>query len=728
MRDQPQSQAQSSAISRRFFLGGTAAGAIVHRPPTTSAGEYPALMRLARRICGPRAAEFIFEKTAATGPGDSYTISTRSNRPLIQGSSISAMAAGLNAYLRIWCHQQISWTQHSALLPGQLPLPTTPFHRQSPCRFRYHFNYCTFSYTAAFWTWPRWQRQLDWMALSGVNLALAAVIGQQCVWRRVLRTLGVTDRDIGQFIAGPAFEPWWLMDNLEGWGGPVWNGWIEKQRHLQHKILTRMHELGIAPVLQGFYGMVPHCLKHYFPKARILDTGIWAGTFPRPPMLMPDDPLFGRLAALWYKTQENLLGKAHYFGGDPFHEGTVPHGVNLAAIGEGIQTAMQKACPGAVWVLQGWQNNPRPELLHAATPAATLVLDLFCDGPQGGSFLRRHNWSGHPWVWSIINDFGGNIGLFGQWKRIGNGPAGALNRGRFSGIGAMMEAQIDYPNFQLLFDTAWHNKPVDLKSWTTQYCTERYGRVDANAHAAWQLLRQSIYDSHIDHRYPSIFCIRPDADITIPVQYDNYTLVRAWRALAAASGRLQESANYLFDLTDVTRQVLANLAYRQYRQMLEILRKKDMAAFNKAAAVFMGMLHDQDVLLATRHEFMLGRWIADARSLGATIHEKNLLERNARLLITTWGPKPWLADYACHEWSGLLSDFYAGRWNLWINRQQRKLRGETPKKFDWFNWEKAWSLRRNTFASRPQGDSIRQAALIEGKYADVIKTAFSPTR
>jgi alpha-N-acetylglucosaminidase len=143
----------------------------------------------------------------------------------------------------------------------------------------------------AFWDFPRWQRELDWMALNGINLALASVIGQECVWRNVMGRMGQTEPEIRQFIAGPAFEPWWLMDNLEAWGGPVWDRWIENRRQLQTQILGHMRSLGIAPVFQGFYGMVPSTLKKHYPKAAIVDTGEWC-MFSRPPMLLPGDPLF----------------------------------------------------------------------------------------------------------------------------------------------------------------------------------------------------------------------------------------------------------------------------------------------------------------------------------------------------------------------------------------------------------------------------------------------------
>lgn len=43
---------------------------------------------------------------------------------------------------------------------------------------------CAQSYSFAWWDWARWEREIDWMALSGINLA-PAFAGQEAVWQRV---------------------------------------------------------------------------------------------------------------------------------------------------------------------------------------------------------------------------------------------------------------------------------------------------------------------------------------------------------------------------------------------------------------------------------------------------------------------------------------------------------------------------------------------------------------
>lgn len=76
-----------------------------------------------------------------------------------------------------------------------------------------------------------------------------ALTGTESVWRNVLLKLGYTKDEINEFVAGPGFTAWWLMNNLEGWGGPNPESWYTRQEKLQKKIVKRMREYGIEPVL-----------------------------------------------------------------------------------------------------------------------------------------------------------------------------------------------------------------------------------------------------------------------------------------------------------------------------------------------------------------------------------------------------------------------------------------------------------------------------------------------
>lgn len=210
---------------------------------------------LLERICPGASHKFIIQ--LQKGGNDFFELDQKGNKVVIRGNNYVNIATGLNWYLKYYAGIHLSWNGMTAQLPESLPKVDTPVRKETNLSLRYDFNYCTYSYTMAFWDWNRWEKEIDWMALHGINLPLAAV-GQECVWKNMLAKLGYTKEEINKFIAGPAFLAWWAMNNLEGWGGPNPDSWYTQQEALQKKILKRMREYGIEPVFPGYSGMVPH--------------------------------------------------------------------------------------------------------------------------------------------------------------------------------------------------------------------------------------------------------------------------------------------------------------------------------------------------------------------------------------------------------------------------------------------------------------------------------------
>ncbi len=67
-----------------------------------------------------------------------------------------------------------------------------------------------------------------------------------------------------------------------------------------------------------------------------------------------------------------------------------------------------------------------------------------------------------------------------------------------------------------------------------------------------------------------------------------------------------------------------------------------------------------------------------ARDWGKTEEEKNMLEFNARNLVTLWGPRGEIADYASKQWNGLLADYYLPRWQKFFQHVGMTLREGKP--------------------------------------------------
>jgi alpha-N-acetylglucosaminidase len=679
-----------------------------------SRGEFQAVAQLAQRVVPWLAPDLVFQRIPQDHGNDVFELVTVNGKLLIRASDAPSAAMGLNWYLKYYCHRSISHLGNNLPPLKVLPELPQPFRRTSRFKHRYLLNYCTFNYSLAFADWERWERELDWMALNGVNLALATT-GTEAVWQNTLRRIGYSESEILEFIPGPAYTAWWLMGNLEGWGGPVTQRMIDERAALQKKILGRMRDFGIEPVLLGFYGMVPASLAQKFPAAKIVNQGQWS-SFRRPMILLSSDPLFVRLASIYYRELGRLYGRARYFGGDLFHEGGQTTGLDVAALARGVQNSMLQANPRAIWVLQGWQENPKEELLNGLLRDQILVLNL-----ESPDWEKRKAFNGSPWVWGIVNNFGENTGMFGDLQRIASEPIRAANGpyGRtLTGIGALMEGINNNPVvYDLLFEMAWHDEPVDVRHWLRDYLVYRYGRSTPDLERAWQLLLETVYRS--GYAPQSIFCARPSLQVkgastwgTTQFDYDPAKLEQAAREFLLAREKLSGVDTYQADAVNLVRQVLTNHGLLLYRQLVSAYQLRDPAKFQQSSNAFLELLRDLDTLLATRREFLLGGWLADAKSMARSNTERMLFEKNARTQITYWGPDDPatdLHDYASKEWSGLLRDFYLPRWEMFIRNLSSRMSGALAKEINYFEFEKHWTEQHNQYPEAPTGDPLSTA-------------------
>jgi alpha-N-acetylglucosaminidase len=703
------------------------------------AGDKTAILAMIERILPGRSNQFQIVYITAKDGKDCYHIEYRNLKIILSGNNNISIAVALNEYLHKYCHASTSWTGDQLALPKALPVVPKMKNGQSPYPYRFYLNYCTFSYSMAFWDWKRWEKEIDWMAMHGINLPLA-IVGQEAVWQNTLRKYGYKDAEIKSFICGPSFNAWWLMGNLEGWGGPVPQSWIEGQASLQKKILNRMRSLGMQPVLQGFYGMVPNSLAAKFPKASIHDPGTWLG-FKRPAMLLPTDPLFAKIAKTYYQEQAKLYGSVNYFQGDPFHEGGNAEGVDLKAAGVAIYRSMNEQQPGAVWVLQSWQNNPRAEMLSGIPNRKALVTNIMAEAkPQWGGKTkyweeRKDGFSGHDFIWSEIPNFGGRTGMTAKLDSTAIDIFEALHhpigQQSMKGIGAAPESiGQDAIIYDLIYDLGWTTEKIDPDSWLKDYVQSRYGKYDETILQAWQILRRTVYNAKYGKKDPpieSILCARPGWNKTSAstwgsgkLDYDSAELIKAWKLLKSVAEQYNKIDTYRYDLVNLTRQVLANYARTLYQKMHKAYESKNIQAFTNASGDFLSLIKDQDRLLNTRKEFLLGEWLEMAKQKGHTTQEKQLYEWNARTLITTWTHElNDVNDYSCREWGGLMKDYYLPRWEKFIQFQLSLLQGETAVAPDYFQFEKQWALQQNVYPTIQKEKELAVIAELFEKYKNI---------
>ena len=119
---------------------------------------------------------------------------------------------------------------------------------------------------------------------------------------------------------------------------------------------------------------------------------------------------------------------------------------------------------------------------------------------------------------------------------------------------------------------------------------------------------------------------------------------------------------------------------------------------------------DLETLTAQHGAFSMQKWIDDSRSFGTTPEERDYYEVNGRTLLTTWGDRAQsINDYANRTWSGLVADYYAERWRMFLDAAVGAV--EARRKFDEeaiFNamadFEKEFAGSTKPLTQTPAGD------------------------
>ncbi|VDI13118.1 alpha-N-acetylglucosaminidase, partial [Mytilus galloprovincialis] len=590
----------------------------------------------------------------------------------IGGSTGVAVAMGLYYYLTNYCTVN-NWAGQQLDIPKELPkLPKSGVTVSANDRFRYYQNVCTVSYSFVWYKWEDWEKQLDWMALHGLNLPLAFT-GQEAIFQRVYMKMGMTMKDMQTHFGGPAFQAWSRMGNMRGWGGPITQTWLNDQLILQHKILDRMRALGMIPVLPGFAGHVPEALSRLHPKAnvsRLRDWGRFNETYCCTYLLDFGDPLFKEIGVSFIKEMEYEFGVDHIYNVDSFNEMKPKSGSAeyLQEVGSIIFDVLQTGDPDAIWLMQGWlfqdkqfwQQAQIKAMLTSVPEGKMIVLDLFSE--VSPIYTYTESYYGQPYIWCMLHDFGGTMELYGALDSINTGPFEGRNMTNSTMVGLGLTPEGIYQNeviYEFFMENVWRKQPRDITKWIADFTRKRYGKYNKFVDLAWQYLKTSVYNDtdHLhDNNIDIIVTTRPRISPAIhqDVWFDPEDLYAAWDLLILSADQYKNNSLYQYDLVDVTRNSLQIISIEYYNKMIASVMINKTEDFLINSRMLLELLNDMETLLASDSHFLLGKWIAAAKSWATDISESFNLEFNARNQITLWGPRGEILDYACKQWSGLL--------------------------------------------------------------------------
>lgn len=615
------------------------------------------------------------------------------NRLFINASSGVAMCHALYDYMTRHGMGIVSWSGNRIAIPEKLPYEVV--HKViSPVQNHYYLNVVTFGYTMPYWDWERWEKEIDWMVMHGIDMPLA-LVANEAISKRVFKKLGFTDDELDSFYTGPAHLPWNRMGNLVNHDGPLPQSWHDDQVRLQHQILNRMRSLGMRPICPAFSGFVPRGIERIYPGAKIQPVR-WGGFAPEKqaifllpdPALAPDKDPFVQIGELFIKEWEKEFKPSHYYLLDMFNEMDLPipksevlrrHEI-LAEYGSRAYRSLSLTNHNVQWVMQGWmfgyqrniwtQENLR-SFLSRVPDEKVVLLDLAADYNK---FIWRNemNWDYYngffnkQWVYSVIPNMGGKTSPTGVLDFYANGHVDAVfspHKGNLVGIGMAPEGiENNELIYELLSDVAWTKRRTDVSKWLKNYAVCRYGSCPKAVETALEGMRKTVYASFTDHPRFN-WQLAPGTRSGTVRTSEAY--LNAIRSFAKAVPLLKNQPLYMADLREYTALALAVRMESLSREACEVLDARDTARAMRCFDRFQELGRRADACLEAHPYLNLRTWLGYTERHDASPEQAKIYAANARRLITVWGPP--VEDYAAKVWGGLIRSYYLPRWQIWFD-------------------------------------------------------------
>ena len=596
-----------------------------------------------------------------------YEIEAVNGKIVLRGDCTISIAMAYYRYLKEYCGVNLSWCGNTQLHVSSAPLPIHKITHVIEQDKRVCMNYRVFSYSACWWDWERWEHEIDFMAMNGINMPLS-VVGTEAIWFHVLKDLGYSDEGALSYLSGPCYWSWQLMTNLDSNLALTDPEYVEGRLQLGKKIIKRETELGMSPIMQGYSGQVPRTIIRIFKKARLRHNPAWCN-FATTYQVEPSDPLFKKLGKAFLEKQLRLLGANHYYACDPLHDNApVTRGSNeyLQNIGKAVFKLYDSFDSESVWVMQS--DSLREKLVKSVPKDRCLILDL-----DGSKHLENNGFWGYDFILGTQNNIGGRNTLHGSIKALADNPY-LQEKKKYEnivGTGMFPESVDQNPlYYDLALQMLTENKEINLDDWLRSYALRRYGSNEECLVDAMTALKDSCYSEKCTGRETGSFiCARPSTEMkhaaigdTMELRYDNKLLFDAADALLSA--KKAEKDGYSYDACDIVRQLLSNHIRNLYKDTMDGYRNKDVRKFETSSNAFLRLLEDIDRLLQTREELSLFKWLSDAHDAANTDNDKQNFEINVLTQISLWGPinNTVLYDMAWHEWGGLIKTYYAMRW------------------------------------------------------------------
>lgn len=642
----------------------------------------------------------------ATDGKDRFSYSYTDGALTIHASSGVAACRAFYDFTKANGAGMMSWSGSRFSLPATLS-KTEQTTITSPYRDHQYFNVVTYGYSTPYWDTERWDREIDWMALHGIDMPLMLVGAEGIYFDTFTKDFNIPAADVHAWEVGPAHLPWMRMGNLAGsqFDGPLDEHWYSQQKALAHHILKRMYALGMKPICPAFGGFVPATFAKYNSGATLQNTG-WDWVISRGEnnqRLNPDSKQFVEVGSKFIERWEEEFTSSYpglkYYLSDSFNEMKVPDATaTLKTYGDNIYASIRDAAktynPDAdrVWVTQGWEfiygagkwSDAKFKALTGGVPDHNfMVLSM---SPEYGGYGNRgwewySNYNGKEWCNTMLPNMGGKNFWTGCLNDYANtfpkALAASTGRKNNTGWGMTMEG-IEYNEmlYELIADMGWTDpaKGRNLASWIAEYGKARYGNYTDDLKAMHKTLQDNVYAKYRDHQTFGWQGYNRSSGYYTPgnIDYITPTYYTGLEDFFSADNveRLRQQPMPATLRADVIELAAFYAAARVEKINQRITTEKVAGNIDKAndiVADLQRVMLDMDRLLTAHPIYDLQKWEDKARrAAGGDAKRERQYVRDARSIVSTWhsahgsgpGAHEPVNDYAGRIWAGLIRGYY----------------------------------------------------------------------
>ena len=236
-----------------------------------------------------------------------------------------------------------------------------------------------------------------------------------------------------------------------------------------------------------------------------------------------------------------------------------------------------------------------------------IILDL--DATEHPQYERLENFFGQPFIFNMLDNFGGNMGLYGRVEDVIKGPKEARQTApNMIGTGLTPEGIFtNYVMYDLMCEMGWSMSDLinleNVEVWFSQFADRRYGLgsrgQSQNAKEGLIILSHTVYNCTVPnyHDHNILMINIPTLNATDYTWYSLQSIFSSLELFVEASTSLASISTFEYDLADLTRQFLVNLAPIFYQRAVDSYNLGLAESLTDNAEIFMDIMDDLERVL-----------------------------------------------------------------------------------------------------------------------------------